>query len=174
MAPVQIALALAQFAPTLMKFLGVGEDKVSVAEKAIDVATSVAGVKTPEEALEIFTKDQAKAWEFKLAILAQEKEFLTLYYADLESARRRDSEFVKAGKRNVRADSMYFLAVAVIVGLFYTVWKSPELDEFVKGIVSLVLGRFLGYLDGIYNFEFGSTRSSKDKDSTIQHLTRSK
>lgn len=174
MDPISIAVALGQFAPTILKFLGVGEDKVSVAEKAISVATQVAGVKTPEEALEVFTKDQQKAWEYKLAVLSQEKEFLSLYYSDLASARNRDIEISKGGKRNVRADSMYFLAVAVIVGLFYAVWKSPELDEFVKGIVSLVLGRFLGYLDGIYNFEFGTTRSSQDKNATINHLTGKK
>jgi hypothetical protein len=45
-------------------------------------------------------------------------------------------------------------------------------NEYLKGIVTLVLGRFLGYLDNIYNFEFGSTRSSKAKDLTIEQLSR--
>lgn len=34
------------------------------------------------------------------------------------------------------------------------------------------LGRFLGYLDNIFNFEFGTTRSSQKKDDTILNLTK--
>ena len=70
-----------------------------------------------------------------------------------------------------RADSMYVLAVALIAALVYVVLNSG-LDEYAKGIVTLVLGRFLGYLDNIYNFEFGSTRSNKTKDATIENLSK--
>jgi hypothetical protein len=51
------------------------------------------------------------------------------------------------------------------------VWKDPNINEYVKGIFTLVLGRFLGYLDNIYSFEFGTTRGSKEKDETIKNLT---
>ena len=47
----------------------------------------------------------------------------------------------------------------------------PYINEYVKGIFTLVLGRFLGYLDNIYSFEFGTTRGSKEKDETIKQLT---
>ena len=57
------------------------------------------------------------------------------------------------------------------LGLVYLVWKDDTLTEYVKGIVTLVLGRFLGYLDNIYSFEFGTTRGSKDKDDTIKQLS---
>ena len=63
------------------------------------------------------------------------------------------------------------LAVVVIVGIAAAIWNSPGLDEYTKGIATLILGRFLGYLDNIYNFEFGSTRSSKQKDASIENLT---
>ena len=65
---------------------------------------------------------------------------------------------------------MFLLAVAVIVALVYAIWKDPSINEFMKGIVTLVLGRFLGYLDNIYSFEFGTTRGSQNKDSTIDKL----
>jgi len=67
---------------------------------------------------------------------------------------------------------MFLLAVAMIAGLVWLVWKDPSINEYMKGIFTLVLGRFLGYLDNIYNFEFGSTRTSKAKDATIENLTR--
>ena len=62
-------------------------------------------------------------------------------------------------------------AVAVIVGLVYAIWKDPDINEFLKGIATLVLGRFLGYLDNIYSFEFGTTRGSQNKDATISQLS---
>lgn len=91
--------------------------------------------------------------------------------ADRSSARDRDAVMVKAGVHNWRADLMV-LAAAIAVGfLVYMVWVDSNLNEYVKGIVTLVLGRFLGYLDNIYSFEFGTTRGSKDKDETIKQLT---
>lgn len=94
------------------------------------------------------------------------------YLVDRQSARDRDVELTKAtGKRNWRPDIMFFMAVFVVAGLVWIVWKDPAINEYVKGIFTLVLGRFLGYLDNIFNFEFGSTRSSKDKDVTIKNLS---
>ena len=90
---------------------------------------------------------------------------------DRGSARERDAEFIKRGVYNYRADLMFLLAVAIIGGLVWIVWKDPSINEYVKGIFTLVLGRFLGYLDNIYNFEFGTTRGSKDKDATIKQLS---
>lgn len=90
---------------------------------------------------------------------------------DRESARERDSWYVRAGRHNYRADLMFLLAVAIIGILVWIVWKDQSINEYVKGIFTLVLGRFLGYLDNIYNFEFGTTRGSKDKDATIKQLT---
>lgn len=90
---------------------------------------------------------------------------------DKGDARKRDIEFLKAGRKNYRADFMFFLAVLMIAGMVWIVWKDPSINEYVKGIFTLVLGRFLGYLDNIYNFEFGTTRGSKDKDDTIKQLT---
>ena len=89
---------------------------------------------------------------------------------DKNSARERDAQFLKAGTRNYRADTMYFLAV-VVIGLLVWAVLASQLDEYAKGIITLVLGRFLGYLDNIYNFEFGTTRSSKQKDATIEQLS---
>lgn len=90
---------------------------------------------------------------------------------DKGSARARDAEFLKAGTRNYRADFMFLLAVGMVGLLVWIVWKDSSINEYVKGIFTLVLGRFLGYLDNIYNFEFGTTRSSRQKDTTIEKLS---
>ncbi len=110
--------------------------------------------------------------QFRQAVIAVEADLDKAYLADRADARKRDTKFIEVGKRNVRADLMFILAVVVTCALVWVVWKDPGINEYVKGIFTLVLGRFLGYLDNIYNFEFGSTRSSKTKDTTIENLTR--
>lgn len=90
---------------------------------------------------------------------------------DRDSARERDVEFIKRGVTNNRANFMFFLAVCMVALLVWIVWKDQSINEYVKGIFTLVLGRFLGYLDNIYSFEFGTTRGSKEKDETIKQLT---
>lgn len=90
---------------------------------------------------------------------------------DRDSARDRDVEFIKRGMTNNRANLMFFLAVVMVGAMVWIVWKDQSINEYVKGIFTLVLGRFLGYLDNIYSFEFGTTRGSKEKDETIKQLT---
>lgn len=171
MDPFSIALGLAQFAPSILKWLGMGEKGVAIAEKITGVAKDVTGASSPAEALEMLKANAAMQIQFNMAILNKESEMELAYLADVNNARLRDIEFVKAGGKNYRADSMYILAVLLIAALVYVVLQSG-LDEYAKGIVTLVLGRFLGYLDNIYNFEFGTTRASKTKDDTIKSLTK--
>lgn len=174
--PLAAITALAQFAPTLFRFLGVGSDSApaQIADKVAEVAQQVSGAKTIDEAITVFASSTEKAWEFKLRMLSMDREFEQLYLADVQSARGRDKEFIKAGQINHRANWMTIFAFLIVCFLFFAVWRDPDINEFAKGVVTLILGRFLGYLDGIYNFEFGSTRSSKTKDDTIHFLSEKK
>lgn len=94
--------------------------------------------------------------------------------ADRGSARERDAWYVRMGRHNYRADVMVLVAAGAVAMLVWMVWTQSDLNEYVKGIVTLVLGRFLGYLDNIYNFEFGTTRGSQNKDETIKQLSGGK
>lgn len=170
---IEIGLALAQFAPSLMRLFGVGENSVTAAEKAIDIAKTVTGATSPEQALEMLKVNAERQAEFNMAVLKANSELEAAYLADVKSARDRDAEFIKAGTRNYRADTMYVLSVLVVVALVIVVFQST-LDEYAKGIITLVLGRFLGYLDNIYNFEFGTTRVNRTKDETIVNLSKGK
>lgn len=175
MDPISIALGLAQFAPTILRYFGVGEKNVKVAEKVIQTAQVVTGFENdPEKAYEAIKKNQELQIAFQDRILDRQQELERLYYEDVADARKRDATIWATGKRNTRADSMYILSVIIIAAIFWAVWSKPELPEFVKGVVTLILGRFLGYLDQIFNFEFGTTRSSKEKDHTISALSGGK
>lgn len=175
MAPlIPIALQLAQYAPSLMRFFGANDSNVNTAQKVVSIAQTVTGAGSPEDAINMLQMDQAKRYEFNLKVLENEIALRESHRKDVESARNRDMLFIQKGSRNYRADFMFFLAVLVIIGIAAAIWNSPDLNEYTKGIATLILGRFLGYLDNIYNFEFGSTRSSKTKDSTIEQLTKEK
>lgn len=168
---------LAKLAPTVASALG-----GPLAGAAVSAIGDLLGMPEPTQdkikaAIESgqLTGEQISALrqlEMKLKAEEQERGFRyeELEFKDRADARGRDTEITKAGRHNYRADAMFVLAVAVIVGLVWAIWQEPGINEFLKGIVTLVLGRFLGYLDGIYNFEFGTTRGSQSKDSTINVL----
>jgi len=171
MDPISVAFGLAQFAPQIIKWI-TGSDKAADAATAVvEIAETVTGRKG-SDALDAIKADPALVMQFRQSVMAQEADLDKAYLADRADARKRDAVFITAGTRNYRADFMFFLAVAMIAALVWLVWKDPSINEYMKGIFTLVLGRFLGYLDNIYNFEFGSTRASKAKDVTIENLTR--
>ena len=167
MDPISIAMGLSQFVPAIVRWVS-GSDKAGdAAQKVVDVATSLTG-KPADQVVDALKADPSLVLEFRRAVMANEAQMDAMYLADVADARKRDVE-LKA--HNYRADSMYVLAVILIAALVWATLKS-EMDEYAKGIVTLVLGRFLGYLDNIYNFEFGTTRVSRTKDATIENLSK--
>lgn len=128
-------------------------------------------IKTLMESGQMTGEQVSRLKELELKLKAEEQErgfrYAELEIRDRESARRRDAELAQSGIKNRRADSMCVLAVAVICVLVYLTWKDGSINEYVKGIITLVLGRFLGYLDNIYNFEFGTTRGSALKSELL-------
>lgn len=110
--------------------------------------------------------------ELSIEKARQELETFKEESKDRDSARVRDAEFIKRGATNSRANLMFLLAVCAVIGLVWIVWQDQGINEYVKGIFTLVLGRFLGYLDNIYSFEFGTTRGSRDKDDTINKMAK--
>lgn len=74
------------------------------------------------------------------------------------------------GYRAMRLNVLAAIALAILVGCALVAVFVIELNEYAKGIITLLLGRFSGYVDQVYNFEFGTTRSSKQKDDVIAGL----
>ncbi len=151
------------------------------ATKGSEVIQDKLGVNIPdllgsEEGRVKLRELELKHAEFLLSLDQADKERELAWFgseiADKASARVRDSEIVKAAGANLRANLMFAIAVAAILWLVWVIWKSADISEYTKGIFTLVLGRFLGYLDNIYNYEFGTTRTSRTKDMTIAKLTK--
>ena len=158
---------------------GLGLLSSAIQAKGKEVVENTLGVKIPDDPSpeEIAKLRQAqfdheeRLIELGIEKAKQDLEAFKEEVKDRSNARDRDSWFIKMGKHNWRADIMVLIAALAVAGLVYLVWSTPGINEYVKGIVTLVLGRFLGYLDNIYSFEFGTTRGSKDKDDTIKQLS---
>lgn len=170
MDPITLAMSLAQFAPQIVRWMSGSDKAAEAAARVVDVAQAVTG-KCGSEALAALQASPELVLQFRQAMAGIEAELDKAYLLDRQDARKRDTAFLAAGRRNLRADAMFLLAVCVISAMVWIVWKDQGINEYVKGIFTLVLGRFLGYLDNIYNFEFGTTRSSKSKDATIENLS---
>ena len=161
---------------------GLGLLSSAIQAKGKEVVEEAIGFKIPddppaatiEKLRQLQFDHEERLLELGIMKAKQELEGFKIEVADRDSARTRDVEFIKRGITNNRANVMFFLAVVMVGSMVWIVWKDQSINEYVKGIFTLVLGRFLGYLDNIYSFEFGTTRGSKDKDETIKQLTEGK
>ncbi len=158
---------------------GLGLLSSAIQAKGKEVVEQTLGVKisddpSPEEVSKLrqlqFDHEE-RLLELGIEKARQDLEAFKEEVKDRDSARSRDAEMIRHGRHNFRADIMVGVAAVAVAWMVYLVWSSPSLDEYVKGIVTLVLGRFLGYLDNIYSFEFGTTRGSQNKDETIKKLS---
>lgn len=169
MEPITAALALAQFAPSILRFFGVGEKPVAVAEQVLGIAQSITGTARPEEALAAMRENAQMAQAFSLAVLAADTELERAALADRQDARSRDVEVRKlTGGSNTRADLMVVGAVVGLIScLLVLVLFRTEIPGEAVGIVSTIAAIFGTCLRDAFQFEFGSSRSSQNKDHVI-------
>lgn len=167
------AKGLAQFAPSIMRFFGVGEKPVAVAEKIVGMAQVITGATSPEAAAEALRQNSQLAHEFNMAVLAADTELEKLALADRADARSRDVEIRKLTGDNKRADLMILLdVIGLITCLVVLIFFRKDLPGEVVGIISTVAGLFGACLRDAHQFEFGSSRSSQRKDDVIGEIAK--
>lgn len=169
---IPLVLALAQFAPSLMRYFGAGENSAAVAEQVAGIAQTVSGASTPQEALDAIRKSADLQQQFNLAVLAADTDLEKTYLADRQDARRRDVEVRKlTGGVNARADLMIVGAVLGMLACLGTlVFFRKEIPGEVVGIISTIAGLFGACLRDAFQFEFGSSRGSREKDELFAQL----
>lgn len=170
-----IALEIAKLAaPKLVGALA-GDQAADVADKVITVAQQVTGTATPEAALQKLQADPNLVLQANVRMQEIEADIEKAYLADRQNARDRDRAMIQAGMRNTRADAMVLGCVIGLIACLVTLalYKSAIPGE-VVGILSTIAGIFGSCLKDAFSFEFGSSRSSRDKDSIIaQQASRS-
>ena len=174
MDPITIGLALAsQFAPSIVKYFTNSDTAATVAGQVVDIAKTVTGKDTPEAAQAAIQADPALAIQFQTAVMANETDLVKAMLADVQSARSRDVELAKAGRRNVRADVMVLLDVVGLIScLVVLCFFRDRIPGEAVGLISTVAATFGLCLRDAHQFEFGSSRSSQVKDQSIANLTK--
>lgn len=121
---IPIAMALAQFAPSLLKLFGAGEPTQMVAEKIVQIAQTVTGTASPEEALANMKLSAENQAAFHMAVLNQTTTLEQLYSAERLSIQ---TELTKRQLNDMASDSwlsknirplvlVYLLAIVTLQG----------------------------------------------------------
>ena len=163
----QAALSLAQFSPYIAKWFGASQvsDK---AQEVLDIAKHITKSTNDEDAFERLQNNANLSMEFHNAMVDANKDIEIAVIHDKKSARSRDIAILNAGRKNKRADIMVLSAAfGLIVCLLSIVLYQKRLPGEAVGIISTIAGIFGSCLKDAYNFEFGSSRGSKEKDYAV-------
>lgn len=161
------ALGLAEFAPSLVRWLS-GRKAEPIAEEVVRLAQKITGANSGAEVLAQLKANPKFAAQFQRDIVLKEAEWELALLEDRQLARERDLELWKTGHANRRADLMVFSAAGgLLMCLLSLAFYSDVLPGEAVGIISTVAGIFGGCLKDAFAFEFGSSRGSKAKDSTV-------
>lgn len=179
MDPITVAMGLAQFAPAIVKWI-TGSDKAEqAAEKVVEIAQVVTGKPNGEEALSAIKADPALVLQFRQAVMQNEADLDKAYLADRQNARQRDVDLAKIGHPNTRANWMVALDVvgllASLGGMLALGWfKASHPEAVTEGVFGALLAQlstlasYFGLcLRDAHQFEFGSSRGSREKDQFL-------
>lgn len=137
----------------------------------MEIAKDVTNSRNEREAIEKIKTDKNMNLLFQKALINFEREIELAIIKDKESARTRDIAIINSGRRNHRADVMVLsAALGLITCLAAICCYKKELPGEVVGIISTIAGIFGACLKDAYNFEFGSSRGSKEKDQTVANI----
>ena len=158
----------AEFAPSLVRKLA-GNDAADVAAEVIGIAQDITGQGDPEKAIEVLRADPEAVLAFKQRAAELEIEIERAYLADRQDARDRDVAIKKAGYHNYRADVMLALAFVCLIVIIVAAWMGRlNMPDHVFALLNMAAGMILGMIKDAFQFEFGSSRGSKEKDVALK------
>jgi len=170
-AAIPAILAMAKFAPSVLRFFGAGEASAAVADKVAGIAQAVTGAANPDAALAAMTANARLAQEFNLRVLDADAELEKAFLSDRANARDRDVALRQAGQHNTRADVMVFIdALGLVVCLLVLVFYRSDMPGEAVGLLSSIASIFGLCLRDAHQFEFGTSRGSRDKDQILAKL----
>lgn len=170
--PAAAAIA-SQLLPSLIGRLA-GDRAERVASEIVSVAAEAAGVPGSGDEHEILGRLQAdpKALaEAQIRLREVDRAEMEAELRDRQSARERDVALAESGQGNTRANIMIgfsFAALVACIGLAIFRQLPPE----VLSLLTTVIGFLMARLTDVFNFEFGSSRSSKEKTLQIEQAAR--
>ncbi len=173
--PISIALTLAgQFAPGIIKHFTKSETAGDVAGKVIDIAKSVTGKGTPEEALATMQVDPVAALAFQQSVMNNESDLEKAYIGDRQDARKMQVAALEQDDTFSKRFVYYFAAAWSVFSMVYfiavTFWPPPS--DGIR-IADTILGVLIASVIGVmFAYFYGTNKTSKAKDDTINNLTK--
>ena len=161
MDPISLAMALAPFAPKIIKWVS-GSDKAGeVAQKVVEVAEAVTG-ESGQQAVTALKADPALVVQFRQRLAEIE--------ADIEKAYLQDRQHARATHRDHWMPWVLTMTLAVMVGLLvWALFKTPTPPE-NREVVYLIAGQLIGAFSTAVAYWLGSSRGSAMKQEDINRL----
>lgn len=157
-----------------------GDKAAEVAGKVVDTATKTFGSTDPEQIKLAIEQDKSRLAAFQSQLDNDTKAY-QIEVDDRINARARDlairatlDEKGVAAGTNARANVMLimaFLTLIFIIGL--TILYRATIPDGILAILQGATGALLTMITLAFNFEFGSSRGSSEKSSTISNLAES-
>jgi len=168
---------VADYAPAITRFL-FGERAEEATTKVVSTVQKITGkdVRTPEgvkEARELLQKDPELVLRMQTELAGLDAELEKAYLKDVQDARARNVELKRLGFHDTRGNilliSAYVAVIAICVFLVFGSIYSPNVvTGAAGGFLIGIGGMFARNIGSAFDFEFGSSRGSKDKDSKIE------
>lgn len=175
-------VALAALIPLVVSFLGeaapwlvrrvAGDDAGDVAGRVVDVVRDVTGLDDPAEALAAARENADALRQVRLRLAELDAELERAYLADRQDARARDVALVQSAGRNLRGDVLAVLIVAGVLATIGVLLFAPIPEGGGRDALLLLAGALVNAFAAVVQFEFGSSRGSKDKDGALARLGR--
>lgn len=146
---------------------GSGGFAAALVAKALGVESTPAAIEagllsaTPEQWADIKSEEHRHSEELSRIAADLDKAYL----ADRQNARSRDTSLRQAGYHNYRADAMLALAFASLVTIIFLINGNAAIKPEVLAIFNMAVGALLKMISDGFQFEFGSSRGSKEKDA---------
>lgn len=173
---IPLALGLvSEFAPGLVRHFA-GDKAGEVAEKVVGIAGALTGESEPDAMAAALRGNPELAAQFRQQSVDLELGLATLEIEDRRDARARDLAMRQAGQENRRADLMIVgdvvgllacLTAMVAITVLGVKGDVPPALLAMNGPIGTLAGFFGAGLRDAHQFEFGSSRGSKQKDSVL-------
>lgn len=151
MDPITAAMALAQFAPQIVRWITKSDKAADVAQKAVDVATAVTGKPTPDAAIAALQADPNLVLKYRQAVLDQEVEFERIAVSAAEAvnttmrAEAASERWPQYSWRPAIGFSVAFAVAGAVATVFMAYWlavfrSDASLLQHLPGILAAIAG----------------------------------
>ncbi|CUW37137.1 conserved protein of unknown function [Magnetospirillum sp. XM-1] len=149
-----------------------GDDAEKAVSKLAGAVRSITGTEDPEKAREVLSdpnlvyqlRNQAQSFahDERMAQITGAITTLTATLADRQDARSRDTEFIKAGRSNIRSNVLLITAgLGIVGGIGFMVFGHVDGNTAVGGCIISVVTLLAGKFGTAFDFEFGGSADSE-------------